>query len=119
MIQCFHYTATGIQKLFRIQFFIGCLDKQSIRFIQYFFFLSFLFQSNEIFQSNRFFKEDLDDACSNKKFPDNCFVELLFVSLETKYGAHFLESFIPEDIKIKSGNTCYFDDPVLNHKYIQ
>jgi len=65
----------------------------------------------------RFSKEELDDACLNKKFPDDCFVELLFVPYQASKTSHFLETFIPDDLHLKSGNTCYFDDPELNAKY--
>jgi len=95
MIQCFHFSVTGVQKLFRLQFFIGCLEKNTVRFE----------------------KEELDDACKNSKFPDDSFVELQLVDFQESPGPHVLESFIPEDLHLKTGNTCYFDDPELNAKY--
>jgi len=95
MIQCFHFSVTGATKLFRLQFNMGCQDKTTLRFE----------------------KEDLDDACGSKKFPDDAFVELLFTPLQVNRGAHFLESFIPDDMHLKSGTTCYFDNPELNSKY--
>jgi len=65
----------------------------------------------------RFEKEELDDACGNKKFPDNCFVELLFLPCDVQKGGHFLETFIPEDLNTKTGTSCYFSDPEQNAKY--
>lgn len=97
MIQCFHFAVTGIQKLFRIQFFVGALEKHTLRFE----------------------KDELDDACKDKRFPDDSYVEMELVNYQQHPDPHFLESFIPEDLYLKTGNTCYFDDPELNAKYSQ
>jgi len=96
MVQCFHFSVTGIQKLFRAQFFIGCLNNPLLKFQ----------------------KEELDDACINKKFPEDSSIELYFMPFQQIAQPHFLETFIPDDIRFKSGVTCYFNDPEQNAKYI-
>jgi len=38
MIQCFHFSSTGVQKLFRCQFFAGCVSRNLLRYFFLFIF---------------------------------------------------------------------------------
>lgn len=99
MIQCYVYTPyIGVSRVFRCQLFIGCINQLIIRLR----------------------KEELDDACLDKRIPADFYADLMFREVDdgVEDGTpHMLESYIPE--KILDGDTCYFRDAEKNARYTQ
>ena len=88
---------SGVQKVFRCQFFVGCSDKHVVRYN----------------------KEDMDDACLRKSIPDDFCMDLFFRFQDNGGDRHPLTSYIPaHDVSQLSGETCYFRDPERNERYM-
>lgn len=129
LIQCFDF-ARKSQKIFRCQFFVGCIDKLSVRYGVRPVVHSAMGAGPESGRvpgrrpcarcASRFTKEELDDGCKNKYMPADFYMELLFRASESrKSTGHPLDACIPEDMGEQDGRTCYFRDPALNQRLLQ
>lgn len=98
MIKCHMYTSSGVSRVFRCQFFVGCIDSLVLRFR----------------------KADLDDACLDKRISSDFYVDLMFRIVDDSDASppsHILHKYIPEEFQ--DGETCYFADTARNSRYMQ